>query len=174
MQKKGLVPLLPVWTENPAHDQLVEFIAVQGRGDQGRGFGFKCSEIGLAQRPFAHQEQGAVFGGEVVVEGGGGGKGDGFRGLRDDVQGEGGGVVAVPVGLEEVARPEGFDHALHGREREVTVPGEVVVADCGDEILRCIPEPQVDTLFRGGEIRHHPGHELCELLIVHRLFLLPQ
>jgi hypothetical protein len=64
------------------------------------GFGFQGGKIGLAECPFADHEECAVFGCKVIVDGGGG-EGDGFGGLGDDVEGESSGVVAVPGGLEK-------------------------------------------------------------------------
>jgi hypothetical protein len=87
------------------------------------------------------------------------------------VQGEGGGVVTVPLGLEEFARPEGFYDPLHGRKGEVTEPRKVVVAYFRDEMIRFVPQAEVDALFWGREIGHHPGHELRQLTVVHSLLL---
>lgn len=173
MQKKGLVASLALRAENAAHNEFVQLVAVQGRVDQGSGFGFEGCEVSLTEGTFADQEERPVFRRELIVNSGGG-EGDGFGGLWDNVQGEGGGVVAVPLRLQEFPGPEGFDRALHGGEGEVTEPREIVVAHAGDEIVRFVPQAQVDALFRRGKIRHHPGHKLRELLVVHCCLLLSE
>jgi hypothetical protein len=65
---------------------------------------------------------------------------------------EGGGVVPIPGGLEKFSCAEGFNHALDGGEGEMTEPGEVVVAQAGDQVVGFVPESEVDALCGRGEV----------------------
>jgi hypothetical protein len=76
--------------------------------------------------------------------------------------------------LEEFADAEGLDGALDGGEGKVTEPGEVIIAQSGDQVVGFVSQAEINALFGGREIRHHPGHELRELLFIHHHFLLPQ
>jgi len=76
---------LALLAENTPHNEFVEFVALEGRVDECCRFRFEGGEVGLTEGPFAHQEESAVFRGELVIDGRRAGERGGFRGLWDDV-----------------------------------------------------------------------------------------
>ena len=58
-------------------------------------------------------------------------------------------MVAIPLRLEEFADAEGLDGALDGGEGKVTEPGEVIIAQAGDQVVGFVPQAEINALFGG-------------------------
>jgi len=51
--------------------------------------------------------------------------------------------------LEEFADAEGLEGALDGGEGKVTEPGEVIIAQAGDQVVGFVPQAEINALFGG-------------------------
>lgn len=117
-------------------------------------FVFKLFQQGRGESAFAGEEERAVFFGEEVVEAGTvKAQGDLFRRERAFKDCKQAGAFGLEGDGDELAAREGFEDPFESGARNVRGVGEVVVADraCAFPFAE-VPEPQVDSLFRWGQV----------------------